>query len=229
MRATVQGIFDAVSFFIALLFRDPFQYFSWVVAVAFSVCFHEYAHAIMALKWGDDTAARTGHLSMNPMVQMGPSSLVMLLICGIAWGAVPVDPGRVRSRFGAAVIAFAGPGANLLLSLVFGALTVLAKVLVGAQVAQNYVAYFFAAACAANAVLFIFNMLPIPMLDGWPIFSFLFPGLRNVSLQAAQNLMWVFVLAVFMTPVGGWIWQGGAYLAAEIIHAWESFFLLFVR
>src|SRR5512137_2480723 len=109
-----------MNFFVSSLAQDPFYFFSWVGIVAFSICFHEYAHASMALKRGDDTAAKLGHLTLNPMVQMGPMSIVMLLLIGIAWGAVPVNPGRLRTRADAALVSFAGPAANLLLSLLFG-------------------------------------------------------------------------------------------------------------
>ena len=85
-----------MTLFVQYLSSDPLYFFSWTLAVIFSVCFHEYWHAATALKLGDDTAARAGHLSFNPMVQMGPASLIMLLLIGIAWGSVPVDPRRQR-------------------------------------------------------------------------------------------------------------------------------------
>ena len=114
-----------MSFFISYLGQDPLYYFSWVLAVMFSICVHEYAHAAVALRLGDDTAAREGHLSLNPFVQMGGSSIFMLLIIGIAWGAVPVNRARLRGRvMGEALVSLAGPLANLALALVFSFLAV---------------------------------------------------------------------------------------------------------
>ncbi|MCX6995813.1 MAG: site-2 protease family protein, partial [Kiritimatiellaeota bacterium] len=79
-----------MNFFIVQAWEQPFFFFAWVGIVTFSICVHEFAHAWMALRCGDDTAARAGHLSLNPFRQMGPSSLIALLVVGIAWGAVPV-------------------------------------------------------------------------------------------------------------------------------------------
>ena len=89
-----------------------------LLVVVFSVCLHEYAHARAALWQGDATAAEQGHLTLNPLKQMGPMSLIMLLIIGIAWGAVPVNPGRMRHRYSDALVSFAGPATNLALFLV---------------------------------------------------------------------------------------------------------------
>ena len=83
--------------FVEMAKSNPFFYFSWVFIVVFSICVHEYAHAATALQLGDDTAAQSGHLTLNPMVQMGGTSLAALLLVGVAWGAVPVNPPR-RSR-----------------------------------------------------------------------------------------------------------------------------------
>ena len=91
----------------------------WVVIVMFSICLHELAHAWVALKHGDDTAAQAGHLSLNPAIQMGPYSLILLAVLGLAWGAVPVDEGRMRSRASGAWVAVAGPLTNLALMVVF--------------------------------------------------------------------------------------------------------------
>ena len=58
-------------FFLSRLAESPLDYISWVLIIVFSICVHEYAHARAALRYGDDTAARSGHLTLNPLVQMG--------------------------------------------------------------------------------------------------------------------------------------------------------------
>ena len=113
--------------FIQQALTDPFLYFSWTIFVIFSICCHEYAHTYTALRFGDDTAARSGHLTLNPLVQMGLQSLIILALFVLAWGSVPVSPGRVRSARKRAMISFAGPLINLLLCLLFSLLTVTAK------------------------------------------------------------------------------------------------------
>ena len=97
-----------MNFFISNLFTNPFLFFTVVLTVGFSVCVHEYSHARVALALGDPTAAITGHLTLNPLKQMGLLSIVMLLVLGICWGAVPVNPRLVTPRK-RALIALAGP------------------------------------------------------------------------------------------------------------------------
>ncbi|OGV43346.1 MAG: hypothetical protein A2X46_06750 [Lentisphaerae bacterium GWF2_57_35] len=203
--------------FIEMLFKPDqrFYYLSWVFIVAFSVCVHEFAHAWTASRLGDDTAARNGHLTLNPFVQMGTSSLIMLALFGIAWGAAPVDPSRLRSRGASALVSFAGPGSNLLLSLIFAGLAVGLG-----NIAAPAITGFFKLGSAANGVLFFFNMLPIPMFDGWSIFSLFVPAMRRVTMQQAQTFMWFFIMLVFMTRLGGFIWTAGYLVSGIMLLFW---------
>ena len=226
-RAEGRHIFAMESLFIGKLFTKPFEYLAWVIIVMFSICLHEFSHARMALQMGDDTAARQGHLSLNPLRQMGMTSMIMLAVIGIAWGSVPVDPRRLAHRWGAALVSFAGPAANLLLALIFGMLTALVSVMLDSGSEPNYAMSFFFFGCMANAVLFVLNMLPVPMFDGWSVFSIFFPGLQKVSAQTAQTFSWVFILVVFATPVGDVIWTAGAAFAYLIIGAAGSLLHLF--
>ena len=212
--------------FITTLFENPFMYFAWVGMVAFSICFHEYAHAQMLYRLGDDTAAREGHLSLNPMVQMGPVSLVLLLLIGIAWGAVPVNTRHLRTRGAVAMGSFAGPAANLLLCLIFGAITTALMRWGGESPAAMLAGRLFGVGTAANGVLFVFNMLPVPMLDGWSVFTLFFPSWGNLSPQQVQNYSLIFMAANFLTPVGSWIWMLGSLLAQLVMRGWGQLFSL---
>jgi len=216
-----------MNFFIAQAWADPFFFFAWAGVIAFSICVHEFAHAWMALRCGDDTAAQAGHLSLNPLRQMGPGSLLALLLVGIAWGAVPVNPRQFRGRAAAAVVSFAGPAANLLLALLGGALAIgLTHFdLLGGR--GGPADDFFRLACQANAVLFIFNLLPVPLFDGWSVCSLLFPPLQDISAGTAQNITWLFLIAVFATPAGNLVWQAGLGLERWLLHGWSVFFTLF--
>ncbi|MCK5845103.1 MAG: site-2 protease family protein, partial [Victivallales bacterium] len=86
-----------------------------LLIIVFSICCHEYMHARTALWQGDDTAARTGHLTLNPLKQMGLISIFMLFMFGIAFGQVPVNPNKMRKPWGEALVSFAGPFANIAL------------------------------------------------------------------------------------------------------------------
>lgn len=98
MNALIPVLANADGLFILRLKDDPVYFFMMSAIVIFSICFHEFSHARMALWMGDSTAADSGHLTLNPLKQMGVISLIMFLILGFAWGAVPVDPQKLRSR-----------------------------------------------------------------------------------------------------------------------------------
>lgn len=196
--------------FISMVLSDPVRYFSWILAVAFSVCLHEFAHAWAALKLGDDTAARSGHLSLNPLVQMGPQSLLMLFVLGIAWGAVPVNTQKLRGWDREALTAFAGPLANLLLCGVFG---LLAASGLGAELGSQ----FFFGASAANAVLFLLNMLPVPMLDGWAVFKLFIPPMRDLDMRRVAPYSLLFIALIFFTPLFDLLWSVGFKMANGVV------------
>jgi Zn-dependent protease len=148
--------------FIQMLFNDPRQFFARLLIVVFSICVHEYCHALVAYKAGDPTAAERGHLTLNPLKQMGIISLMMLCFLGIAWGQIPVDPANLRGKHSRALVACSGPAANLMLSILFSVLAVAGAVYGIGRFAGNML--FFGA--IINMVLALFNMLPIPGLDG---------------------------------------------------------------
>ena len=114
------------AFFIEYLFDPASQLFFGcvVITVVISIVLHELAHGWAAIWQGDDTPRQMGHMTGDPMVHMGGFSLLMLALVGMAFGAMPVNPGNFRSRYGDALVSAAGPAMNFLLALV--ALTALA-------------------------------------------------------------------------------------------------------
>lgn len=201
-----------MNLFINYLVTEPFFFFAWVLIVVFSICVHEYAHAYTALRLGDDTAARAGHLSLNPLVQMGPTSLIFLALIGIAWGSVPVSIERFRHTWAGAVVAVAGPASNLLLSILFALCGAIAAAVFGEGLSDEAQLFLWLGSLA-NAVLFVLNMLPVPMLDGWSVFSYFFPAMRRVTPGQAQNVSLLLIAAIFLTPLGGMIWTAGGAVA----------------
>lgn len=196
---------------------DPTLYFSWIVFVTFSICCHEYAHAYTALHFGDDTAARNGHLTLNPLVQMGFQSMIMLALFGIAWGAVPVSGGRVRRSYQRALIAFAGPLMNLILCLIFALLTVIARI-AGAQSAAT----FLLTGSAVNGMLFVFNILPVPVLDGFAVLSAFHPAFEQFARKYTGIVFLVFIFMLWNTSLGSIIFGAGYALSGTFIAFWHS-------
>lgn len=203
--------------FLGYLWEDPRFFLSWVLIVTFSICLHEFAHAFAATRCGDDTAARAGHLSLNPLVQMGIHSLVILAVFGIAWGAVPVQAANLRRRTDGALVAAAGPAANLALCVGFALAAALVRRMPGVT---SPVYEFFRLGSLANGVLCVFNLLPVPMFDGWAVLSVLFPGLPDPDPRQAQTAGMLFLVLVFATRLGDAIWRTGSGLGESAIVAW---------
>jgi len=198
--------------FIKMLLSDPAYYFAWVGFAAFSICVHEYAHAYTAVRFGDDTPR--DHLTLNPFRQMGLISIVMLALIGIAWGAVPVNPNGTGSARKDAMISFAGPLSNLILCAVFALLAVAAYFL-GQEQAGELLSY----GGYVNGALCVFNLLPLPPLDGFGILRSLVPKVKRYDLQARQVLGIVF-LVFWLTPVGSIIFSVGNQLFVLFLTLW---------
>ena len=109
-----------MNLFITQAFTDTKMFLMITLVVVFSICLHEFFHAWTALQFGDTTAADRGHLTLNPLRQMGPMSIIMFLILGFAWGAVPVNPAvlRAKNRHAPAIVSLAGPATNFGLFLI---------------------------------------------------------------------------------------------------------------
>ncbi len=173
-----------------MLTQNPLSYFRLIVIMIISICLHELAHGVVALIQGDNTPSKSGHMTFNPVVHMGVDSIVFLCLFGIAWGAMPVNPSKFRSRqWGDFLVSAAGPLLNLILGIV-------------CAIALRLSAYipflsrdFFFLAALVNFNLFLFNCLPIPPLDGFFIFSKFFPGLKQ--LQANNFAVFALLLIMF--------------------------------
>lgn len=164
--------------YLAGLLEDPFGWAVGTAVVIFSICCHEWAHARTALALGDDTAARAGHLTLNPLRQMGWMSLTMLALCGLAWGAVPVDEARMRGKWAPEIVALAGPAMNVALWIGFLLVSRLA-ISLGNSLWVN-VAF---QGAVVNFALALLNLVPIQGLDGHRFFRRILPPISgNVSL-----------------------------------------------
>lgn len=157
-------------FFIQYLADDPVYFVCVVFAVIFSITVHELAHGYAATFLGDRTPRASGHLTIDPLVHMGPWSLFMLAMFGIAWGRMPIDPSRLRGRYAEALVAAAGPASNLLMAMI--ALTIVGvwygtNPLIDQPGTLRSNALFFLKVFGQwNLALCVFNLLPIPPLDG---------------------------------------------------------------
>ena len=191
--------------FITTLFKQPALYVSTVAAFAGSICVHEYCHAFIAHKLGDDTAKEGGFLTLNPLKVMGWLSIVALLVFGFSWGAVPVkreDPSRLRR----AAISLGGPLSNFFLLLL--AAFMLKGVYAAAPYASDagfgyYVRLVLICVLYANAILFLFNILPIPPLDGWGALESFLPKCLIPSEKTKSTIFRVFIYLICFSSASG--------------------------
>jgi Zn-dependent protease len=150
--------------------QSPAAAVAVILGFVVGIVLHEAAHAYSAYRLGDDTAYRDGRVTLNPASHLDPLGSLMLLIAGFGWGRpTPVMPSKLRGGvFGPVAVALAGPASNLLIVALCGALFLLPVFQSG------YLALIVVSVAFVNALLFVFNLIPIPPLDGSKvIFPFL--------------------------------------------------------
>ena len=191
--------------FIQMAQTHPEVYVAIVTTVIISVTLHELAHGWVATWQGDDTPRALGHLTPNPIVHMGVVSIVMAFLAGIAWGQMPVNPRNFRSRYGDAYVSFAGPAMNLLLAIIgFTGLALWSKHLPAPEDLPPLQANLVMALWQfgmINIVLAIFNMIPLPPLDGSRVMANLNHGYARWLDENAElaNFLFFAVFAILMS------------------------------
>jgi Zn-dependent protease len=196
---------------------------SWIVWVLLSITLHELAHGWAAIWQGDDTPVRYQRMTANPVVHMGWHSLIMFALVGIAWGVMPVDPSRFRwRRRGRIVVSGAGPAMNVLLAFV--SLTALALWIAygptGNDTFFNNMVIFLSLGGMLNIVLALFNLLPVPPLDGASILSGMsFRAYRFFESQQVQMFGFFIVLVLFISGIGGLFFAAADALGMRYVMA----------
>jgi Zn-dependent protease len=189
--------------------ENPMLLGAWVFWVIASITLHELAHGWTAIKLGDDTPYHTGHMTFNPLVHMGTTALIMFALFGFTWGAMPISPHRLRGRYGEALVAFAGPACNMIQFLILITANILWIKLASGHVDDNVflnMHTFLWAGSMINLMGFIFNLLPIPPLDGWRITADIFPRYNNLWSGERGSIIGLAVFAGMFMFGGSLIW-----------------------
>lgn len=192
-----------------LNFQGPAVLVSWIVLVLGSIILHELGHGWAAIRSGDQTPIYTGHMTWNPLVHMGSTSLIVFALAGIAWGQMPVDPSRFRRRKDDAFVAFAGPAMNLgilLICLILGSLWIAFADGKVPERAFNNIDSFFCLAVKLNVVLLVLNLIPVPPLDGSTILATYSQGYRNLLRNPNASMIGLLVFVVIFFKFGRFIW-----------------------
>jgi Zn-dependent protease len=190
-----------------LLFTHPFSFLIFIIALLVAVTIHEFSHAWMADKLGDPTPRLAGRLTLNPLAHLDPIGTLSLLIVRIGWGKpVPFDPYNLSNpRRDTALISLAGPASNLILATF---LSLLLKIFYP----QLLITQLLITLITLNVSLAIFNLLPIPPLDGAKILVGFLPKHWGIKLEEELSQYGIFILILLIFP-----FFGGTSLASRLI------------
>ena len=149
---------------------DPSIQVILIPVLVFALSFHEFAHGWMAHRLGDSTAKNQGRLTLNPLAHLDPIGALVLYFAGFGWAKpVPVDGSNLANpRTDMMKIAFAGPASNILLAAIGG---IVLRILIGSSIFYESVYVSLIYFTQINIALAVFNMFPIPPLDGSQIFN----------------------------------------------------------
>ena len=191
-----------------------------LVTILLSMTLHEAMHAFMGYFLGDDTAKAQGRLSLNPIKHIDPIMTIALplflaVMGGPIFGGakpVPFNPHKVRyGEWGAALVAIAGPLTNLLIAFVVFGVGVLSGVITSAGVEATLAGQIVITAVSVNLGFFVFNILPIPPLDGSRVLYALAPDPVRAGMEYIERygIFLVFGLVLIGASVLGQIMAGG--------------------
>lgn len=193
--------------------------------VIIAITFHEYAHAFAADKLGDDTPRNQGRLTLNPLSHIDPVGIVLLIFANFGWGKpVQINPRNFRKDIsmskGEAIVSIAGPAMNFILAIIFSIIYCIVYKFAGIQFIMSTLGYCILLAIqytiVLNVGLGVFNLLPLPPLDGSKIFkNFMSYNVRN-WIEEHEMIFYYIFLAIWITglagviisPVINWIYSG---------------------
>ena len=182
------------------LFQNPVFFFIWAVAIIIAISVHEFSHAACAYALGDPTAKYEGRLTLNPLAHLDLWGTLLLLFVGIGWGKpVPFNPYNLKNqRYGPALVALAGPGSNLVLIIIFGLILKFIYPWLGLGT-ENALYIFLSVLIFINISLMIFNLVPVPPLDGSKLLLAVLPSrLDNVKIFLERYGFLILILFIIL-------------------------------
>lgn len=182
-------------------------------AVLVAITFHEFAHGFAADRLGDDTPRRQGRLNLNPLSHLDPVGTIMLIFAGFGWGK-PVEINsrnfnrNIKMNVGEAIVAAAGPIMNIVLAFVFAVIYMAVwKFVPTFAITQvgGIIMLLLSACVTVNVGLGVFNLIPLPPLDGSKIIGgFLSYNIKN-WFERYYNIFYLVFVVIWVTGIAGTI------------------------
>ena len=200
-----------VLFAFAQYVTNPGELFNLLISVPgvlIAITFHEFAHGIVAYKLGDNTAKMEGRLSLNPLNHLDPIGTLMLLVAGFGWGKpVHVNPSnytrKISMEKGEAIVSIAGPAMNLLLAIIFTMIYYAIYKFTGVAFLMSTVGkvimLLLQYIIAINIGLGIFNLIPLPPLDGSKIIMPLLPYNAKQWFRNNEQIFYIIFVVIWIT------------------------------
>ncbi len=186
--------------FFDLLEVNPLFLIPWILTVIFAIGIHEFSHALSGYLQGDDTAQRQGRLTLNPLNHIDWLGFALLLFIGFGWGKpTPYNPYNLKyKKWGGALVAIAGPVSNILMMVVsIFVFKLLGFTNLNWMLSTNLLEVFLLFMVQLNIVLFVFNLIPIPPLDGSKVlYSILGPKRQNIIRTLEMQGPWLLLLLI---------------------------------
>jgi len=178
------------------IISNPILFIGFIVGILSAITIHESAHAWVADRLGDPTAKMAGRISANPLRHLDFFGTIMLLLAGFGWGKpVPVNISNLHSRWDEVKIAYAGAISNALLAVIMALM--LRFIPLSLDLTQITIIVI-----QINVVLMIFNILPIPPLDGSKILKIILPYNSYQTLLALSTPLFIaFLIFLYSSPI----------------------------
>ncbi len=181
---------------------------------------HELAHGWVANKLGDNTAKLQGRLTFNPLAHLSPIGTIMIFLFGIGYAnPVPVNANNFKNpKRDMALTALAGPTSNVMMAFIYVFIYYAIGRFVGAQsTVGSAVMYFFYFAASVNVTLAVFNLLPIPPLDGSKVLAAVLPYKQYVKYMQYERYVMIGLMILLFTGVLNGVISGLASILMRLI------------
>jgi Zn-dependent protease len=199
---------------------------AWIIfslpSILLASSIHEYSHALAATKLGDNTPKYFGRLTLNPLAHLDPIGVIAMVLFKIGWSKpVPITPTNFKNPdIGEAIVSLAGPLSNFLLALILGLILRFTYPLLNFESPVTLtILTFLVTFLTVNVVLGVFNLIPIPPLDGHKVVSVILPSKLRYFWKQLDRYGLIIVLIAFMpySPIAIFFERSVNYLIELIL------------